>query len=145
MITIFIFSILDNIRDHFRCIIQVLPSTKIAIFVTKPDDSLELKIVNQKRLTILEQNEINPLYTIAAKGDSGSGVIREGKVDNVNGVEDESRSTILATIELGPSFGNLLRGVAPNNCPDQVSEHTEEQKLWIKTIQQTYYDNGISI
>ena len=126
---------------------QNLPSPKTAIFVQKPDKTLEPKVYLQKKLEILEQNKINPFYTLTAPGDSGAGVIREGKAGDVNGAEKESRSTILATIAGGPQFDDPERspilGGSPNNCANQVSRLTPEQLVWIKETDRMYHNKGI--
>ena len=126
---------------------QDLPSPKTAIFVQKPDKTLEPKVYLQKKLEILEQNKINPLYTMTGQGDSGAGVIREGKAGDVNGAEQESRSTILATIAGGPHFEDPqfspILGGSPNNCQNQVSKLTPEQLVWIKETDRMYYNKGI--
>ena len=126
---------------------QNLPSPKTAIFVQNSDKSLEPKVYLQKKLEILEQNKINPFYTLTAPGDSGAGVIREGKAGDVNGAEQESRSTILATIAGGPQFDDPERspilGGSPNNCANQVSRLTPEQLVWIKETELMYHDKGI--
>ena len=126
---------------------QNLPSPKTAIFVQKPDKTLEPKVYLQKKLEILEQNKINPLYTMTGQGDSGAGVIREGKAGDVNGAEQESRSTILAIIAGGPLFEDPQfsprLGGSPNNCQNQVSKLTPEQLVWIKETDRMYYNKGI--
>ena len=125
---------------------QDLPSPKTAIFVQNSDKSLEPKVYLQKKLEILEQNKINPFYTLTAPGDSGAGVIREGKAGDVNGAEQESRSTILATIAGGPQFDDPKRSPilgAPKNCANQVSRLTPEQLVWIKETDRMYHNKGI--
>ena len=126
---------------------QNLPSPKTAIFVQNSDKSLEPKVYLQKKLEILEQNKINPFYTLTAPGDSGAGVIREGKAGDVNGAEQESRSTILATIAGGPHFEDPQRspilGGSPNNCQNRVSKLTPEQLVWIKETDRMYHNKGI--
>ena len=126
---------------------QDLPSPKTAIFVQNSDKTLEPKVYLQKKLEILEQNKINALYTMTGPGDSGGGVIREGKVGDVKGAEKESRSTILATIAGGPQFDDPERsprlGGSPNNCANQVSKLTPEQLLWIKETDRMYHNKGI--
>ena len=122
---------------------QNLPSPKTAIFVQKSDKTLEPKVYLQKKLEILEQNKINRLYTMTGQGDSGAGVIREGKAGDVKGIGGEIRSTILATNAGGPRFEDAILGGAPDNCADQVSKLTPEQLEWIKETDRTYYDKGI--
>ena len=125
---------------------QNLPSPKTAIFVQNSDKSLEPKVYLQKKLEILEQNKINPFYTLTAPGDSGAGVIREGKAGDVNGAEQESRSTILATIAGGPQFDDPKRSPilgAPKNCANQVSRLTPEQLVWIKETELMHHGKGI--
>ena len=85
---------------------------------------------------------MNPHYAFTGHGDSGAGVIREPKYDELKNEKDDTRSTILAVLHSAKDLRSYIEG-RQNLCGQIVTKLHENMLEWMKTIDRKNYAKGI--